>query len=121
MKILLTILSAIMVLFAGGCTLMMLGSGGGGAMFLGGGGLALIPGGVLALNLAMLAALWGKARPGKWVFVTLAILDAIVVAIVLLTWSSFGLGDPSLNWLAGLTAFGFAVKGVLSAIFVGRQ
>jgi hypothetical protein len=113
MKILLTILCAIMVLFGGGCALLLFSGAGYNGMFQSV-PLALIPAGIAALNLGVLAALWGFARASKPVFVTLIILDAVVVLLVLVTWFGFGLADSEVNTLAGLTAGAFAAKGILT-------
>lgn len=113
MKILLTILCAIMVLFGGGCALVLVGGSGIGSV-LQSVPFALIPGGIAALNLAVLAALWGFAKPSKAVFITLVILDGLVVLAILASWASMGLSDSELNMLAGLTAGAFAAKGILT-------
>jgi len=114
MKILLTIFCVLMVLFGGGCAIVLVGGAGIGNA-LSAAPFALLPGGVAALNIAVLAALWGKARPAKWAFVTLVILDALVVLAILIAWGSFGLSEPALNWMAALTAAAFAAKGILTA------
>ena len=106
MKVILTIFCILVILFAGGCTLMLSNAGGGVA--------SVIPLVIVGLNLAVIAALWGFGRPAKWVFVILAILDAIVVLLVLAFWASAGWGDPSLDMLTLLTAVAFAAKGALS-------
>lgn len=113
MKILLTILCGLMVLFAGGCALLLVGGSGFGGMFQSV-PFALIPGGIAVLNLAVLGAMWGIAKPSRAVFITLMVLDALVVLIVLVTWGAFGLADSQVNMLAGLTAGAFAAKGLLT-------
>ena len=113
MKILLTILCAIMVLFGGGCALLLAGGNGIGNLFQAL-PFAFIPGGIAALNVAVLAALWGFAKPSPGVFIILVILDGLVVLAVLLAWASMGLADSELNMLAGLTAAAFAAKGLLN-------
>jgi hypothetical protein len=117
MKIILTILCAIMVLFGGGCAIVLMGGSGIGGVF-NAVGFAALPGGIAALNIAVLMALWGKSKPGSWVFVTLAILDLVVVCAVLLLWASFGLSDPVTNWIAGLTAAAFGAKGILTLVYL---
>ena len=113
MKILLTILCGLMVLFAGGCALLLVGGSGFGGMFQSV-PFALIPGGIAVLNLAVLGAIWGFAKPSRAAFITLMVLDALVVLIILVTWASFGLADSQVNMLAGLTAGAFAAKGLLT-------
>ncbi|HRX37398.1 MAG TPA: hypothetical protein P5337_13480 [Aestuariivirga sp.] len=113
MKVILTIFCILVILFAGGCALVLFAESGTSAA-LSALSLALIPGGIVALNVAVIAALWGMAKPGSWVFIVLAILDAIVVLFVLAFWASSGWGDPSLDMLTLLTAAAFAAKGALS-------
>ena len=114
MKILLTILCAIMVLFAGGCAAVLFLSSGGMGMIFTGGAFALIPGAVAALNVAVIAALWGRAKVGPPVYMTLVVLDGIVVVLVLLGWLSAGLGDGAINVFSTLLAGGFGLKGYLT-------
>ena len=102
-----------MVLFGGGCALLLVGGSGYGGMFQSV-PLALIPGAIAVLNLAVLAAMWGFAKPSKPAFIALMALDALVVLIILVTWGSFGLADSEVNMLAGLTAEAFAAKGLLT-------
>jgi hypothetical protein len=113
MKVILTIFCVLIILFAGGCALVLFAEGGTSAG-LSALSLALIPGGIAALNVAVIAALWGLAKPASWVFIVLAVLDAIVVILVLAFWASAGWGEPSLDMLTLLTAAAFAAKGILS-------
>ena len=113
MKIMLTILCGLMVLFGWGCALLLVGGSGFGGMFQSV-PFALIPGGIAVLNLAVLGAIWGFAKPSRAAFITLMVLDALVVLIILVTWASFGLADSQVNMLAGLTAGAFAAKGLLT-------
>ena len=113
MKIMLTILCGLMVLFAGGCALLLVSGSGYNGMFQSV-PFALIPGGIAVLNLAVLGAIWGFAKPSRAAFITLMVLDALVVLIILVTWASFGLADSQVNMLAGLTAGAFAAKGLLT-------
>ena len=113
MKVLLSILCGLMVLFAGGCALLLVSGSGYNGMFQSV-PFALIPGGIAVLNLALLGAMWGFAKPSKAAFITLILLDALVVLIVLIAWGSFGLADSEVNMLAGLTAGAFAAKGLLT-------
>ncbi len=104
MKIILTILCGLMVLFAGGCAVIALAAG----------PLALLPGGVAALNIFVLIALYGSSKPAKWAFVTLIILDALWVLVLLMAWASGGFSDPLLNlWAAGFIGT-VALKGALT-------
>ena len=104
MKIVLTILCGLMILFAGGCTILA------GAAGL----VAIIPAGVVVLNVLVLGAMYGFANPAKWVFYTLAILDGLVVILLTIAWLSFGMAENELNILALLLISAFAVKGALT-------
>ena len=117
MKVLLSILCGLIVLFTGGCALLAIG-GVGITGVLTSGPLALIPGGIAALNIMVLAALWGFGKPNKAVFVTLVVLDALVVVALAAAWTSVGGGDGELNVLASLIIAAFAVKGLLTAFYL---
>lgn len=117
MKVLLTILCALMVLFAGGCGLLLFTGAGYSGMFESLPGV-LIFGGIAALNVLVLAALWGQARTRPWVFYTLTALDALVVVALGLIWAGFGLRDSEINLLGGLLVGGFAAKGLLTFFYV---
>lgn len=119
MKVLLGIFCGLMVLFAGGCALLLAGSSGYGGMFQSL-PLAFIPAGVAALNVLVLIALFGMKQTHLWAFVVLAILDALVVLITLVAWVSNGFGDSEINVLAALLAGAFAAKGVLTALTAQR-
>lgn len=116
MKVLLAIFCILMLLFSGGCALILfLGSGYSG-MFQSLPG-ALIFGGIAALNLLVLGALFGKAKSRPWVFYTLAGLDALAVAALGLTWAGFGFQDSDINILGGLLTGAFAAKGLLTFFY----
>lgn len=111
MKIILTILCGLMILFAGGCSILALMAG----------PLALVPAGVVVLNVLVLGAMYGFANPRRWVFNTLAIIDALVVIILLILWSSFGATDQQTNIFAVLLVAAFAVKGALTYAMAKRM
>jgi hypothetical protein len=104
MKIILTILCGLMILFAGGCTILAGAAG----------PVAIIPAGVVILNVLVLGAMHGFASPGKWVFYTLAILDVLAVIGLTITWFSLGMTDDQLNIFAVLLIAAFAVKAALT-------
>ncbi len=104
MKTILTVLCGLMVLFAGGCTLLAGAAG----------PVIIIPAGVVVLNVLVLGAIYGFANQRKWVFLTLAILDGLAVVLLTIAWLSFGMTDNELNILALLLISAFAVKGVLT-------
>lgn len=116
MKIILTILCAIIVLFAGGCALTIFaGSGIGGALFAA--PLAIIPGGLALLNVLVIGALWGKMKVRKGVFLTLVILDAIVVLTSLPLVAQVGTGNSQDFLLIGLPVLLIALKGIFTFIY----
>ena len=104
MKIILTILCGLMILFAGGCSIFALMAG----------PLALIPAGIVVLNVLVLGAMYGFANPRRWAFITLAILDALATIVLLIVWSSFGTSDDQTNIFAVLLIVALAVKGALT-------
>jgi hypothetical protein len=116
MKIILTILCAIIVLFAGGCALTVFaGSGISGAMFSA--PLAVIPAGLAFLNILVIGALWGKMKVRKGAFLTLVILDALVVAMSLPLIAEVGLGNFEDFLLLGLPVLLFALKGAFTFVY----
>ena len=85
MKIILGIICGLVVLFAGGCAVMLVVAQ---ATDSGAAALALIPGGIAALNVLVLMALFGKSQPQRWAFYVLAGLDVLAVIIMAIFWSS---------------------------------
>jgi len=92
MKIILGIICGLVVLFAGGCAIMLVVAQ---ATDSGAAALALIPGGIAALNVLVLMALFGKSRPQRWAFYVLAALDVAGAVIMAIFWKSisFQVGD----------------------------
>ena len=82
MKIILAIFCGLMVLFAGGCALILIADG---SYSSGSGSVALsvVPGGVAALNVLMLLGMFGKKEPQRWAFYTLAGVDVLAAALLL--------------------------------------
>ena len=113
MKTILGIICALVVLFAGGCAVVLLVSqvtDSGAAL------LALIPGGIAALNVLILMALYGKSRPQRWAFYVLAALDVAGAVIMAMFWSSFSfqVGDI---WTIALPVIAvLLVKAVLTVL-----
>jgi hypothetical protein len=106
MKIILTILCGLMILFAGGCTILAGAAG----------QVAIIPAGVVVLNVLVLGAMYGFASPAKWAFYTLAILDGLAIILLTIAWLSFGMTENGLNILGLLLISAFAVKGALTFV-----
>jgi hypothetical protein len=116
MKIILTIMCACIILFGGGCAVLLASSG----MGSGAGGLILLPLAVVALNLAVLAALYGWADMPAWPLYLLAGID-FILAVGGGVFAFYTLNDPSglatLGFLPGLVA---VIKGYLT-IQVARK
>ena len=70
MRMVLGILCGLMILFAGGCAMVLLGAG---AL-----PVAVIPGAVVAANVLVILALQGKRKPSFGAFAALACLDLLV-------------------------------------------
>ena len=77
MKIILAIFCGLMVLFAGGCALILVSGSGYNGMFQSL-PMAVIPGGIAALNVLVLLALFGARKPQGWAFYVLAVVDVLV-------------------------------------------
>lgn len=116
MRLLLAILCTLMILFAGGCTMLALG--------VGLGPLAAIPGGIVALNVLVILAVRGQSKPSAMVFGSLAILDLLIGSVMLAGLLSqpgaFGANrahpqDPfALGFMA--LAVGLLLKGLLTLV-----
>lgn len=111
MRILLGILCGIMVLFAGGCAIMAAGAG----------PVALIPAGIATLNVLVLIALFGTAKPVLWAFYVLAVLDIIGLLVVLGFMASLGPADSASNGIGVLLAGSLAVKAILTVLVARRK
>lgn len=70
----LTILCGLAILFAGGCVIMTVGLG----MLP----LAAIPGGIVALNVLVILAIWRRRPPSFFAFVVLAGLDLLIATLL---------------------------------------
>jgi hypothetical protein len=116
MKIVLTILCGLMVLFAGGCAIVLFG-GSAFSMMPATAGFAAIPGGIAALNVLVLLAIWGKKKPQAWAFHVLAILDGLLAAGATVVWTSEGFDDPPTNAFAAAFIGASAVKGILTFVY----
>ncbi len=110
MKYVLAALCGILVLFMGGCAILTV------LAFP----LPLIPGGIAALNVAILGALFGWKFQWKPAFYILGVVDLLlaVIAVVISNdmGSSVGLSasDAQFFWLAAAL---FALKGVLTLYY----
>lgn len=116
MKVLLTILCALVVLFAGGCAVLLVaGSGIGGALFAA--PVALIPGGLAFLNILVIGAIWGKIKARKGAFLALVIIDAFVVLISLPMIADIGIRTSEDFLLIGLPVVLIALKGAFTFVY----
>lgn len=106
MKYVLAALCGILILFMGGCAILSA------AAFP----LPLIPGGIVALNVAILGALFGWKFQWKPAFYILGIADLLLAAGAMLTTSGAGFtsSDGQLFWLAAAL---FALKGGLTLYY----
>ena len=87
MKVILAIFCALMVLFAGGCALILMADG----SYSSGGGtvaMAALPGGVAALNVLMLLGMFSKKEPQRWAFYVMAGVDLLAVLALGALWAS---------------------------------
>ena len=117
MKIILGIICALVVLFAGGCAVILVL-----AEFsdTGAAPLALIPGGIAALNVLVLMALFGKSQPQRWAFYVLAALDVIGVIIMAIFWTSISFQVNDIWTIAVPVIAVLLLKAVLT-VLVARQ
>jgi len=118
-KIILGIFCGLMVLFAGGCALIFLAGSGYNGMFQSVPG-AVIPGGIAALNVLVLIALFGTSKPQRWAFYVLGGLDVIVVLALGAMWVGYGFQDQEVNVLGSLICGAFALKAALTFTLARR-
>lgn len=120
MKIILGIFCALMVLFAGGCAVILLGSAAQGdlATSL---GLSIIPGVIAALNLLVLLGLFGKANPPRSLYFILAGLDFLAAAILMLIWIPIAGQYADVIVIALPLIALILVKGVMTVIAARRM
>lgn len=116
MRLLLAMLCTLMILFAGGCTVLALG--------VGLGPLAAIPGGIVALNVLVILAIRGQRKPSALAFGFLAILDLAIggtmLAGLLSQPAAFGANraHPQDGFALGFMALvgGLLLKGLLTLV-----
>lgn len=113
MKIILGIMCGLVVLFAGGCAVVLLISqmtDSGAAV------LALIPAAIAALNVMILMALFGRSRPQRWAFYLLAGLDVLAAIVMAIFWSSISFQVSDIWTIAVPVIAVLAVKAVLTVL-----
>ena len=117
MKIILGIMCGLVVLFAGGCAVVLVF-----AQFTdsGAAALALIPGAIAALNVLILMALFGRSQPQRWAFYVLAGLDVVAAIVMAIFWSSISFQVSDIWTIAVPVIAVLLVKAVLT-VLVARQ
>ena len=117
MKIILGIMCGLVVLFAGGCAVVLLISqmtDSGAAV------LALIPGAIAALNVLVLLALFGKNRPQRWAFYLLAGLDVLAAILMAVFWSSISFQVNDI-WTLAVPVIGVLLVKAVLTVLVARK
>jgi hypothetical protein len=117
MKIILGIICGLVVLFAGGCAVMLVVAQ---ATDSGAAALALIPGGIAALNVLVLMALFGKSQPQRWAFYVLAGLDVLAAIIMAIFWSSIA-SQVNDIWTLAVPVIGVLVLKAGLTVLVARK
>ena len=117
MKIILGIICGLVVLFAGGCAIMLVVAQ---ATDSGAAALALIPGGIAALNVLVLMALFGKSQPQRWAFHVLAGLDVLAAIIMAIFWSSIA-SQVNDIWTLAVPVIGVLVLKAVLTVLVARK
>jgi hypothetical protein len=117
MKIILGIICGLVVLFAGGCAVMLVVAQ---ATDSGAAALALIPGGIAALNVLVLMALFGKSQPQRWAFHVLAGLDVLAAIIMAIFWSSIA-SQVNDIWTLAVPVIGVLVLKAGLTVLVARK
>jgi hypothetical protein len=119
MKIILAIFCGLMVLFAGGCAVILIADG----SYSSGSGsvaLAVVPGSVAALNVVMLLGMFGKKEPQRWAFYVLAGADVLAALALAALWASLAPQMADIAVIA-LPLIGlFLLKAVLTVLMVRR-
>jgi hypothetical protein len=110
MKVLLVILCGVMLLFGGGCAIVL-----GNEL---GGPLVLIPLAVAVVNAILLAAIFGWSAPWRPAFLVMAVVDFFIAAATIIAFVAVSSTDPTvLPWTIAM-AGGFGLKGVLTWRYV---
>lgn len=117
MKIILGIICGLVVLFAGGCAVVLVIAE---ATDSGAAALALIPGGIAALNVLVLMALFGKSQPQRWAFYVLAGLDVLAAIIMAIFWSSIA-SQVNDIWTLAVPVIGVLLLKAVLTVLVARK
>ena len=118
MKIILAILCALVVLFAGGCAVMLLYDGVTGTS--GAIAVAIIPAAIAVLNALVLMAILGRGKAQRPAFYTLAVLDVIGAGLAVTFWSAISFQVSDIWTIAAPVMAVLLVKAVLT-ILVARK
>mgnify|MGYP001809786150 FL=1 len=117
MKIILGIICGLVVLFAGGCAVVLVIAE---ATDSGAAALALIPGGIAALNVLVLMALFGKSQPQRWAYYVLAGLDVLAAIIMAIFWSSIA-SQVNDIWTLAVPVIGVLLLKAVLTVLVARK
>jgi hypothetical protein len=117
MKIILGIICGLVVLFAGGCAIVLVLAE---ATDSGAAALAVIPGGIAALNVLVLMALFGKSQPQRWAFYVLAGLDVLAAIIMVIFWLSIA-SQVNDIWTLAVPVIGVLVLKAVLTVKVARK
>ena len=117
MKIILGIMCGLVVLFAGGCAVVLVF-----AQFTdsGAAALALIPGAIAALNVLILMALFGRSQPQRWAFYVLAGLDVVAAIVMAIFWSSISFQVSDI-WTIAVPVIGVLLLKAVLTVLVARK
>ena len=110
MKIILGIICGLVVLFAGGCAVMLVVAQATDS------GLVFLP---LALGGALMA-LFGKSQPQRWAFYVLAGLDVLAAIIMAIFWSSIA-SQVNDIWTLAVPVIGVLVLKAGLTVLVARK
>jgi hypothetical protein len=117
MKIILGIICGLVVLFAGGCAIVLMLAE---LSDTGAAALALIPGGIAALNVLVLMALFGKSQPQRWAFHVLAGLDVVAALVMAIFWSSISFQVSDI-WTVAVPVIAVLLLKAVLTVLVARK
>lgn len=119
MKVILSILCAIVVLFAGGCSLIVIASSNASGLMQSF-PFSLILGGIALLNVLVLMGLFRRGPPQRWAFFLLGAIDLLIAAIIAAFWVGIGLTDPNTNIMAMFWIGIVLLKGLLTLLYARK-
>lgn len=111
MKVVLTILCALVALFGGGCAVVLFGNAG---------LLSLLPLAVLVLNGLVVYGLWSADQRWRPAYYILGVVDGLIAIGLFITFFSAGLNSSGPDGVLLLLPLAFLGKGVLTLIYARR-